>query len=112
MVDFEHSVWSKGEVGLGTQKVVLRLKNKTEGISLMSSETGSKLWFMQHSPRRAGREGPRLPPARETSGPVGLQELTLHTQLCLCMVTSDQRSYSMQCICFKYRDIEKIFIEI
>lgn len=22
------------------------------------------------------------------------------------------RSYSMQCICFKYRDIEKIFIEI
>lgn len=37
----------------------------------------------------------------------------LHTpQLRLCVVTSDQRSYSMQCIYFRYRNIEKIFIEI
>lgn len=55
---------------------------------------------------------PPAAPARETPGPVGLQRRTLHTQLRLCVVTSDQRSYSMQCICFKYRDIEKIFIEI
>lgn len=57
-------------------------------------------------------KAPSCPWPGRAPGPVGLQRLTLHTQLHLCVVTSDQRSYSMQCICFKYRDIEKIFIEI
>lgn len=56
------------------------------------------------APRSAGR------------GPAGLsftERQMLHTpQLHLCVVTSDQRSYSMQCIYFRYRNIEKIFIEI
>lgn len=40
-----NTVYGVGRSWLGTQKAVLLLKNKPEGISLMSSGTGRKLWF-------------------------------------------------------------------
>lgn len=71
------------------------------------------MWFFGSilAGERAGR--PPAAPGGEAAGLSVYRETDVtYTPAPLCVVTSDQRSYSMQCICFRYRNIEKIFIEI
>lgn len=89
-------------------------KTKPEGISFLSLETGNQLWFSAAFLQESVQGRPPAAPRR--GGPPGLlvyrETDVTYTPAPLCVVTSDQRSYSMQCIRFRYRNIEKIFIEI
>lgn len=114
VIDFEHGVWVERS-WLGTKKAVLMTKNKPEGISFMFLETGNQLWFSAAFLQESKWGGPPAAQGSKTRPPglsVYRETDVTYTQLHLGVVTSDQRSYSMQCICFRYRNIEKIFIEI
>lgn len=102
-----------GRSWLGTKKAVLMTKTKPEGISFLPLETGNQCGFSAAFLQESVREGPQLHRGREAAGLSVYRETDVtYTPAPLCVVTSDQRSYSMQCICFRYRNIEKIFIEI
>lgn len=61
-----------GRSWLGTKKPVLMTKNKPEGISFMSLETGNQLWFSAAFSQEMSGEAPAAW-GQVTRGPVGLQ---------------------------------------
>lgn len=88
--------------------LITKLKTNLKVFPLHPWRQKISLVFGSILARNTSGEGPQLHRACRFT-----ERQMLHTpQLRLCVVTSDQRSYSMQCICFGYRNIEKIFIKI